>query len=93
MTRLLRTPFAMVHPHLPQIADGLQANTDGTIKGLITARGRDVRLLCGLTGAGTLGLRHRIALKLTKTNTVKDSVSGAITFRACVATDTALVER
>lgn len=92
MTRLLRTPFAMAHPHLPQIADGLQANTDETMKGL-TARGRDVRLLCGLTGAGTLGLRHRIALKLSRTNAVKDSVSGDTTVRACIATATALVER
>lgn len=81
MTRPLRILFATAHPHLPQIAGGLQASTDETMKGLI-ARGNDVRLLCGLTGAGSLGLRHRIALKLLRGATVSDDAPGYPTFRA-----------
>ncbi len=81
MQRPLRILFATGHPHLPQIAGGLQASTDETMKGLI-ARGHDVRLLCGLTGAGSLGLRHRIALKLSRGATVSDGSAGYATFRA-----------
>ncbi len=89
MTRPLRILFATAHPHLLQIAGGLQANTDETMKSLI-ARGHDVWLLCGLTGAGTLGFRHRIAMKLSPTNTVKDPVAGYTTIPACDATDSAI---
>jgi len=89
MTRPLRILFATAHPHLPQIAGGLQASTDETMKGLI-ARGHDVRLLCGLTGAGTLGLRHRIALKLSPANVVTDSVAGYTTIRAWHPPDPAI---
>lgn len=81
MDRPLRILFATAHPHLPQIAGGLQASTDETMQGLI-ARGHDVRLLCGLTGAGTLGLRHRIALKLSPAHIVNDDVTGYPVFRA-----------
>lgn len=91
MTRPLRILFATAHPHLPQIAGGLQANTDETMKSLI-ARGHDVRLLCGLTGAGTLGLRHRIALKLSPTQTVTDKAAGYTTIRAWHATEAAIAE-
>lgn len=63
MTRPLRILFATGHPDLPQIAGGLQASTDESMKALI-ARGQDARLLCGLTGAGGLGRRHRVVRKL-----------------------------
>lgn len=91
MTRPLRILFATAHPHLPQIAGGLQASTDETMQGLM-ARGHDVRLLCGLTGAGTLGLRHRIALKLSSANTVTDTVAGYTTIRAWHPPDPAITE-
>ncbi len=90
MSRPLRVLFATAHPHLPQIAGGLQASTDETMKGLM-ARGHDVRLLCGLTGAGTLGLRHRIALKLSSAHVACDDSLGYPVLRAWHPPDPAVV--
>ena len=77
----LRILFATTHPHLPQIAGGLQASTDETIRRL-RARGHDARLLCGLTGEGLLGMRHRLFLKLSGIPVVQDRTSGYTVYRA-----------
>lgn len=89
MNRPLRILFATAHPHLPQIAGGLQASTDETIKGLVL-RGHDARLLCGLTKAGTLGLRHRVTLKLSQGVTSGDDVLGYPVLRAWHPSDPAV---
>lgn len=77
----LRILFATTHPHLPQIAGGLQASTDETIRRL-RARGHDARLLCGLTGEGLLGMRHRLFLKLSGIPVVQDRTAGYTVYRA-----------
>lgn len=79
--RPLRVLYATGHPHIPQIAGGLQASTHETMQ-LLAARGHEMRLLCGLTGAGLLGLRHRIGLKLSSRHIVTDSQPGYVTYRA-----------
>lgn len=58
----MRFLFASAHPYLPQLAGGSQTNTHEMAQALI-ARGHQVAVLAGLTGAGLLGLRHRILLK------------------------------
>src|SRR5262245_43056848 len=87
----MRILFATSHPHLPQIAGGLQANTDEMANHLIK-RGHDVSLLCGLTGDGLLGLRHRIALKLSRQPVVHDMSLGYSVFRAWFPWMSAVVE-
>lgn len=77
----LRILFATSHPHLPQIAGGLQSSTEATILRLV-ARGHDARLLAGLTGDGLLGLRHRLRLKLSSRCVMSDRVRGHVTYRA-----------
>lgn len=88
--RPLRVLYATGHPHLPQIAGGLQTSTHETMQ-LLAARGHEMRLLCGLTGAGLLGLRHRIGLKLTPRHIVTDSEPGYVTYRAWHPADAAVV--
>lgn len=58
----MRFLFASAHPYLPQLAGGSQTNTHEMARALI-ARGHQVAVLAGLTGAGLLGLRHRLLLK------------------------------
>lgn len=89
MNRPLRILFATAHPHLPQIAGGLQASTDETLKALV-ARNHQAHLLCGLTGAGPLGIRHRITLKLSRGVTVQDDAAGYPTTRAWNPADPAV---
>jgi glycosyltransferase involved in cell wall biosynthesis len=79
--RPLRVLFATAHPHLPQIAGGLQSSTDETIRRL-AARGHEVRLLCGLTGEGLLGLRHRLWLKMSRHPVAEDRQAGYPAYRA-----------
>jgi glycosyltransferase involved in cell wall biosynthesis len=83
--------YATGHPHLPQIAGGLQTSTHETIQ-LLAARGHDVRLLCGLTGAGVLGLRHRIGLKLATRPIATDTQAGYTTYRAWHPADRDVVQ-
>ena len=77
----MRILFATSHPHLPQIAGGLQSSADETAKQL-AKRGHEVTVFCGLTGEGALGLRHRMALKLTGQPVVHDTSQGYRTYRA-----------
>ena len=79
--RRLNVLFATAHPHLPQIAGGLQSSTQETMR-LLAERGHETRLLCGLTGAGLLGLRHRLTLKLRRRRTGMDRATGHLTYRA-----------
>jgi len=86
----LRVLFATAHPHLPQIAGGLQSSTQETMR-LLAERGHETRLLCGLTGAGVLGLRHRITLKLRHRRAATDRATGHVTYRAWQSADPAVL--
>ncbi len=86
--RGLKVLFATAHPHLPQIAGGLQSSTQETMR-LLTERGHETRLLCGLTGAGILGLRHRLTLKLRHRRTGIDRATGQVTYRVWHSADPA----
>ena len=79
--RPLKILFATTHPHMPQIAGGLQASTADSMR-MLSARGHDTRLLCGLTGDGLLGLRHRVSLKLGRGRIATDASGGVATYRA-----------
>lgn len=85
----MKVLFATAHPHLPQIAGGLQTSTQETMR-LLAQRGHETRLLCGLTGAGILGLGHRIGLKLTRALAVSDRFTGHVTYRAWHSDDAAV---
>ncbi|OYU17630.1 MAG: glycosyl transferase family 1 [Rhodobacteraceae bacterium PARR1] len=84
----LKILFATAHPHLPQIAGGLQSSTQETMR-LLTERGHETRLLCGLTGAGLLGLRHRLTLKLRRRHIGIDKATGQVTYRVWHSADPA----
>lgn len=85
----MKVLFATTHPHLPQIAGGLQTSTQETMR-LMAERGHETRLLCGLTGAGLLGISHRIGLKLKRGHAVTDRVTGHVTYRAWHSDDAAV---
>lgn len=89
-TNRLRVLFATGHPHLPQIAGGLQSSTSETMRGLI-ARGHDARLLCGLTGDGPLGLRHRVTLKLGRRMVAEDHAADIPAYRAWNPCDSSVI--
>lgn len=91
MQQKLKVLFATTHPHVPQIAGGLQASTADTMR-LLTARGHETTLLCGLTGSGFLGMRHRLTLKLGHRLTACDRASGPVTYRAWFPDDAAVVD-
>lgn len=77
----LKILFATTHPHMPQIAGGQQASTADSMR-MLAAKGHDTRLLCGLTGDGLLGLRHRVSLKLGSGRIAADVAGGAMIYRA-----------
>ncbi|KIC48261.1 glycosyltransferase [Tateyamaria sp. ANG-S1] len=82
--RPLRILFGSAHPHLPQMYGGAQSSTHELVKRL-RAKGHDVAVLAGLTGAGWLGVRGRILLKLTRHGYVRDDSLGYPVFRAWFA--------
>ncbi len=73
--------FASAHPYLPQLAGGSQTNTHEMARALI-ARGHQVAVLAGLTGAGLLGLRHRVLLKARGRRASVDRALGYPTYRS-----------
>ncbi|WP_349370903.1 glycosyltransferase [Salinarimonas sp.] len=77
----MRILFASAHPYIPQIAGGAQSSTH-ELAGELVARGHEVAVLAGLTKPGAVGLRARVALKLTGRGYAVDRALGYPTFRA-----------
>jgi glycosyltransferase involved in cell wall biosynthesis len=73
--------LATAHPHIPQIAGGAQANMHEMALAL-QDEGHKVSVVAGLTGAGLIGLRARIALKLFRRSFHSDSALGYKTVRS-----------
>ncbi|MFQ6547503.1 glycosyltransferase [Aestuariibius sp. 2305UL40-4] len=82
--RPLRILFGSAHPYLPQMYGGAQSSTDELVRHL-RMRGHEAAVLAGLTGEGWLGLRGRVALKLTRRGYVRDVQLGYPVFRAWFA--------
>ena len=82
--RPLRILFGSAHPYFPQMYGGAQSSTHELVTRL-RARGHEVAVLAGLTGAGWLGLRGRALLKLTRRGYVRDTGLGYPVFRAWFA--------
>ena len=53
----------------------------------LAQRGHEVAILCGLSGEGALAIRHRIALKLSRSPLVRDTSMGYPAYRAWSASD------
>ncbi|SES37029.1 Glycosyltransferase involved in cell wall bisynthesis [Tranquillimonas rosea] len=71
----MKIVFGSAHPYLPQMKGGAQASTHEMALSM-TRRGHDVSVLAGLAGEGLIGLRGRIAMKLTGRRTVADTALG-----------------
>ena len=80
----MRIIFASAHPYKPQIAGGTQSNTHEMALAL-QARGHEVAVLCGLTGAGYIGLRNRVYMKATGNKAIMDRTLGYPVFRSWFA--------
>ncbi|MGE5501592.1 MAG: glycosyltransferase [Ignavibacteriales bacterium] len=72
--------FATGHPHLPQFHGGSQSSTHELALAFM-ARGHEVAVLCSLWGAGLVGLRSRLALKLLRRPAARDRVAGYDVYR------------
>lgn len=77
----MRILLATAHPHIPQIAGGAQSSTHELAREF-AARGHDLAVLAGLTGEGWLGMRARVALKLTRRAAMRDDELGYPTYRS-----------
>ncbi|WP_298434771.1 glycosyltransferase [uncultured Jannaschia sp.] len=86
--RRMRILFGSAHPHLPQMYGGAQSSTHELVRRL-RDRGHEVAVLSGLTGAGLLGVRGRILLKLGRRGFVRDDSLGYPAYRAWHAEEAA----
>lgn len=78
--------FATGHPHLPQFSGGSQSSTHELALALM-ARGHEVAVLCSLWGAGLVGLRSRLAMKLLDRPAARDRIVGYDVYRKWKVTD------
>jgi glycosyltransferase involved in cell wall biosynthesis len=78
---IVNIALATAHPHIPQITGGAQANMHEMALAL-QDEGHNVAVVAGLTGAGLLGLRARIALKLFRRSFHSNRALGYKTVRS-----------
>jgi glycosyltransferase involved in cell wall biosynthesis len=77
----MKIVLATAHPHIPQIAGGAQANMHEMALAL-QKEGHNVTVAAGLTGAGVLGYRARVSLKLLRRSFHTDDSLGYKTIRS-----------